>query len=145
MDLTEDGAEDEEPVEEVRGDKRVSADVDGQGAIFDFIEAVALIAVRREDGDSVPELLQPDGSVNNKPLCTTDAQVRVDEPDVEVPLLSGCHCVRVVRVVVMVVVVVVVVAVVMGTDLERGLAGCSRPAQGNSRPATVRLLQSSWP
>ena len=61
--------------------------------IFDFIKAVALVTVRREDSDSVAELLQPDGSINNKPLRTTNAQVGVDEPDVEDLIPSGRHCV----------------------------------------------------
>ena len=65
----------------------------GVCTIFDFIKAMTLVAVRGEDGNSMPELLQPDGSVDNKPLRTANAQVGVDEPDVEALFLFRCHCV----------------------------------------------------
>lgn len=81
--LAEDGAEDEEAVQQVRGDDCVAADVDGERTVFHFIEAVALVAVGREDGNLVPEVLQPDSSIDNQPLRAADAEVGVDEPDVE--------------------------------------------------------------
>lgn len=64
----------------------------GGGTIFDLIKAMALVAVRSENCDSMAKLLQPDGSVNNQPLCTANPEIGMDEPDAEASFLSGRHC-----------------------------------------------------
>jgi len=61
--------------------------------ILDFIKAMAPVAVRGEDGNSMAELLQPDRSVDNKPFRTANAQVGVNEPNVKFFFLAERHCV----------------------------------------------------
>jgi hypothetical protein len=53
-----------------------------------LVEAVPRVAVRCEDGDLVPALLQRNSSIDNKTLGTANTEVRVEEDSV---LLLLCH------------------------------------------------------
>ena len=46
-----------------------------------LVEAVLHVPVRGVDRDSVPEVLQRDGRVDDQPLCAADAEVWVEEDD----------------------------------------------------------------
>ena len=54
----------------------------GQRTISGLIEAVIGIAVGGEDDDVVALRLQTDGGIDDEPLGTSNAQVRVKEDDV---------------------------------------------------------------
>jgi hypothetical protein len=53
-----------------------------------FVEAMPWVAVRCEDGDLVPALLQRDSGIDNKTLSAANAEVRMEEDGV---LLVLCH------------------------------------------------------
>jgi hypothetical protein len=42
------------------------------------------VAVRREDGDFVASILEANSGINHQAFGTTDAQIRVEEDDVEI-------------------------------------------------------------
>jgi hypothetical protein len=46
-----------------------------------FVEAMAGIAMRCEDGDLVATVLQPNGGIDDQSFGPADAQVRVEEDD----------------------------------------------------------------
>ena len=114
--LAQDGAQDGEAAEEGRRDERVAAHADikracwvgaakeagrsasrsvlyvcTQHTVADLVEAVAAIAVAREDDDAVAALLQTDGGVDDQPLGAAYAEVWVQKHDCPGPVLVARH------------------------------------------------------
>jgi hypothetical protein len=110
--LAEDGAQDGEAAEEGGGHNGVAAHAHVEGSftpvsgpryvslqppcrsisgrrqvswgltIARFVEAVPWVAMRCEDGDLVPALLQRDSGIDDQTLSATNAEVRMEEDDV---------------------------------------------------------------
>jgi len=60
--------------------------------VASFVKAMAGIAMRREDGDLVAAILQPDGGINYQSLGPADAQVRMEEDNVLLRVRHGGLC-----------------------------------------------------
>lgn len=90
MELSQDGHEDMQAAAEMGGEDRVTADPDVEGPIAGLFEAVRGISVGGVDRDSVAAVLESKRHVDDKPLRTSNAQIRVD--DGHIGAIETWHC-----------------------------------------------------